>query len=153
MRDACGIGFVAHIKGERSRAIVDQGLEILRRLSHRAACGADPDTGDGAGITLQLPEAFLRAEAERLDLDLPPNRRFAVGNIFLPPDPAMRAACEAILEGAIYDEGQRVIGWRDSAIHHGIVARAAPAAMTGLPQGYVRRPRGPPSAWARTLFV
>ena len=60
-RDACGVGFVAHIKGERSRAIVDQGLEVLRRLSHRAACGADPETGDGAGILMQLPEKFFRA--------------------------------------------------------------------------------------------
>src|SRR5947208_2535606 len=65
-RDACGVGFVAHIRGERSRAIVDQGLEILRRLAHRAACGADPDTGDGAGISIQLPEKLFRAEGERL---------------------------------------------------------------------------------------
>src|SRR5690349_23028956 len=85
-RDACGVGFVAHIKGQRSRAIVDQGLEVLRRLSHRAACGADPDTGDGAGILLQLPEKFLRGEGERLGFDLP-KKRFAVGNVFLPPDP------------------------------------------------------------------
>src|SRR2546425_3227433 len=84
--DACGVGFVAHIRGERSRAIVDQGLEILRRLAHRAACGADPDTGDGAGISIQLPEKLFRAEGERLGFDLP-NRRFAVGNVFLPPDP------------------------------------------------------------------
>ena len=62
-RDACDVGFVAHIKGEKTRSIVDQGLEVLRRLSHRAACGADPDTGDGAGILLQWPERFLRTLA------------------------------------------------------------------------------------------
>src|SRR5882762_10983100 len=84
-RDACGVGFVADIKGARSREIVDDGLEILRRLSHRAACGADPETGDGAGILLQLPDPFLRAEAARLGFPLPANRRFAIGNVFLPP--------------------------------------------------------------------
>jgi len=152
-RDACGVGFVANIKGERSRAIVDQGLEILRRLSHRAACGADPDTGDGAGISIQLPERFLRDEAARLGFDLPENRRFAVGNIFLPADPAMRAACEAILEGAIHDEGQRVIGWRDVPIDRAIVGRVARDVMPVFRQVFVRMRRVPPSAWERTLFV
>src|SRR3954463_11247867 len=112
-RDACGVGFVAHIKGLRSRAIVDQGLEVLRRLSHRAACGADPETGDGAGILLQLPERLFRAEAPRLGFDLAPNRRFAVGQVFLPPGGDARAACEKILEDVIGEEGQRVLGWRD----------------------------------------
>jgi len=116
-RDACGVGFVAHIKGQRTRAIVDQGLEVLRRLSHRAACGADPDTGDGAGILMQLPERFFRLEGARLGFDLPANRRFAIGNIFLPPDPGLRAACEGLLESAIRDEGQAVIGWRDVPIN------------------------------------
>ncbi len=152
-RDACGVGFVAHIKGERSRAIVDQGLEVLRRLAHRAACGADPDTGDGAGIMLQLPDAFLRGEAARLGFDLPPNRRYAVGHVFLPPDPAMRAACEAILERAIEDEGQRVLGWRDVPID---ASRAGPVARDVMPvfrQVFVRMRRVPPSAWERTLYV
>jgi glutamate synthase (NADPH/NADH) large chain len=91
-RDSCGVGFVAHIKGVRSRAIVDQGLEVLRRLSHRAATGADPDTGDGAGILMQLPEKFFRLEGEKLGFDLPANRRFAIGNVFLPTDPTLRNA-------------------------------------------------------------
>jgi glutamate synthase (NADPH/NADH) large chain len=152
-RDACGVGFVANIKGERSRAIVDQGLEILRRLSHRAACGADPDTGDGAGISIQLPERFMRNEAARLGFNLPENRRFAIGQVFLPADPAMRAACEAILEGAIHDEGQRVIGWRDVPIDRAIVGRVARDVMPVFRQVFVRMRRVPPSAWERTLFV
>jgi glutamate synthase (NADPH/NADH) large chain len=153
MRDACGVGFVAHIKGERSRAIVDQGLEILRRLSHRAACGADPDTGDGAGISLQLPERFLRAEAARLGFDIPDNQRFAVGNVFLPPDPDMRAACEAILENAIHEEGQRVVGWRDVPVDVSVVGPVARDVMPVFRQVFVRMRRVPPSAWERTLFV
>ena len=152
-RDACGVGFVADLKGARSRRIVDDGLEILRRLSHRAACGADPDTGDGAGISLQLPERFLRAEAERLGLELPPNRRFAVGNVFLPPDPAMREACEQLIEGAIHDEGQRVIGWRDVPIDPSVTGPVARDVMPVFRQVFVRMRRVPPSAWERTLFV
>src|SRR4051812_32399773 len=109
-RDACGVGFVADLAGVRSRRIVDDGLEILRRLSHRAATGADPDTGDGAGISLQLPEKFFRSEAVRLGFELPANRRFAVGNVFLPTDPAMRAACEQLTERAIHEAGQPLIG-------------------------------------------
>ena len=112
-RDACGVGFVADIKGVRSREIIDDGLEILRRLSHRAACGADPETGDGAGILIQLPDRMFRTEIGRLGLELAPNRRFAVGQVFLPPGREARAACEAILEQAIAAEGQRVLGWRD----------------------------------------
>jgi len=152
-RDACGVGFVANIKGVKSRAIVDQGLELLRRLSHRAATGSDPDTGDGAGISIQLPEQFLRDEAARLGLELPANRRFAVGNVFLPPDPAMRVACEQILERAIEDEGQRVIGWRDVPIDPSVVGPIGRDVMPVFRQVFVRMRRVPPSAWERTLFV
>jgi glutamate synthase (NADPH/NADH) large chain len=151
-RDACGVGFVAHIKGERTRSIVDQGLEVLRRLSHRAACGADPDTGDGAGILIQLPEKFLRGEGERLGFDLP-KKRFAVGNVFLPPDPAMRVACERILEDAIEEEGQRVLGWRDVPVDARHVGRVARDVMPVFRQVFVRMRRVPPSAWERTLYV
>jgi glutamate synthase (NADPH/NADH) large chain len=152
-RDACGVGFVANIKGQRSRAIVEQGLEVLRRLSHRAACGADPDTGDGAGISLQLHEPFFRAEGERLGFDLPAKQRFAVGQVFLPPDPAMRAACESILESTIDAEGQRVLGWRDVPVDDRFVGRVARDSMPVFRQIFVRLRRVPPSAWERTLYV
>ncbi len=152
-RDACGVGFVAHIKGERSRAIVDQGLEVLRRLSHRAACGADPDTGDGAGILMQLPEKFFRAEGARLGFDLPANRRFAIGNIFLPQDPTLRAACEGLLEAAVRDEGQAVIGWRDVPVDLRHCGRVARDVLPVFRQIYIRMRRVPPSAWERTLYV
>ena len=82
--DACGLGFVAHLRGEKSRSIVEQGLDILVRLSHRAACGADPRTGDGAGILLQLPDAFFRKEGLRLGFEIPEPRCYAVGQVFLP---------------------------------------------------------------------
>src|SRR5262245_14849588 len=103
-RDACGVGFVADIAGQRSRDIIDDGLEVLRRLSHRAACGADPDTGDGAGILIQLPDRFLRGEIARLGYELAPERRFAVGQVFLPVAPAERTACEQIIEQVLTEE-------------------------------------------------
>ncbi len=152
-RDACGVGFVANIKGTRSHSIVDQGLGILRRLSHRAATGADPDTGDGAGIAIQLPEKFFRAEATRLGFDLHPNRKFAVGNVFLPPDPAMREACEQLIEGAVHEEGQRVVGWRDVPIDPSVAGPVARDVMPVFRQVFIRMRRVPPSAWERTLFV
>src|SRR5690348_13066781 len=99
--DACGVGFVAHLKGEKSRDIVEQGLEILNRLSHRAACGCDPETGDGAGILLQLPHRFFKREGLALGFDMPQRRRYAVAQVFLPPNPEARAACERIFEEAV----------------------------------------------------
>ncbi len=152
-RDACGVGFVADIAGNRSREIVDDGLEVLRRLSHRAACGADPDTGDGAGILIQLPDRFFRGEAARLGFPLADGRRFAVGQVFLPPDPAQRAACEQILADVIAEEGQRVIGWRDVPTDLAHVGQVAREVMPSFRQIFVRMRRVPPSAWERTLFV
>ena len=152
-RDACGVGFVAQIDGTRSRDVVDDGLEVLRRLSHRAACGADPDTGDGAGILIQLPDRFLRGEATRLGFELAAHRRFAVGQVFLPTGRAERAACEQIIEDVIAEEGQRVLGWRDVPIDTAHVGTVARGVMPVFRQIYVRMRRVPPSAWERTLFV
>ena len=111
--DACGLGFIAHLRGEKSRAIVEQGLEILKRLSHRAACGADPETGDGSGILLQLPDAFFRKEGRRLGFEMPEPRCYAVGQVFLPADPEARADCERVFTEITEREGQRILGWRD----------------------------------------
>ncbi|MDQ3335084.1 MAG: glutamate synthase large subunit [Myxococcota bacterium] len=152
-RDACGTGFVANIAGVKSREIVEDGLEVLRRLSHRAACGADPDTGDGAGILIQLPDRFFRAEAARLGIELAAGRRFAIGQVFLPPDEKERAACEQILHDVIAEEGQRILGWRDVPTDHAHVGRVAKDVMPVFRQIFVRMRRVPPSAWERTLFV
>ncbi|MBL0216080.1 MAG: glutamate synthase large subunit, partial [Myxococcales bacterium] len=154
-KDACGVGFVADIKGHRSRSIIDDGLEILRRLSHRAACGADPETGDGAGILIQLPDRFFRAEVARLGYELASGRRFAVGQVFLPPDPFQRVACEQVLEDVIKEEGQRVLGWRDVPVDAGPghVGTVAAGVMPVFRQIFVRMRRVPPSAWERTLYV
>ena len=111
--DACGVGFVAHIKGEKSHAIVQQGLKILENLDHRGAVGADKLMGDGAGILIQLPDALYREEMAKQGVELPPPGEYGVGMIFLPKEHASRLACEQEMERAIKAEGQVLLGWRD----------------------------------------
>jgi len=111
--DACGLGFIAHIKGTKSHAIISQGLQILKNLTHRGATGADPLQGDGAGILIQLPDAFLRRACGRQGLTLPAVGQYGVGMVFLPQEPASRVACEQEIERATASQGQVVLGWRD----------------------------------------
>jgi len=111
--DACGVGFVANIKGRASHALVDQALLILQNLDHRGAVGADPLCGDGAGIMIQIPDAFYREEMAAQNITLPPPGEYGVGMIFLPRESASRLACEQELERAVRAEGQVVLGWRD----------------------------------------
>ncbi|MBE7940010.1 MULTISPECIES: glutamate synthase-related protein [Ramlibacter] len=111
--DACGVGFVAHIKGEKSHNIVQQGLKILENLDHRGAVGADKLMGDGAGILIQLPDALYREEMAKQGVELPPQGEYGVGMVFLPKEHASRLACEQELERAVKAEGQVLLGWRD----------------------------------------
>ncbi len=111
--DACGVGFVAHIKGKKSHEIVEQGLLILKNLTHRGATGADPLAGDGAGILLQIPDAFFREEMQKQGITLPAPGEYGVGMVFLPQEPACRLACEQEIERAVRAEGQVLLGWRD----------------------------------------
>ncbi|HVG03984.1 MAG TPA: hypothetical protein VM937_03495, partial [Burkholderiaceae bacterium] len=111
--DACGVGFVANIKGRPSHALVQQALLILQNLNHRGAVGADPLCGDGAGILLQIPDAFYREELAKHSVTLPPHGEYGVGMIFLPREHASRLACEQELERTVRAEGQSVLGWRD----------------------------------------
>ncbi|EPX61047.1 Glutamate synthase [NADPH] large chain [Cystobacter fuscus DSM 2262] len=148
--DACGVGFVAHIRGEKSRSIVEEALELLNRLSHRAAAGRDPETGDGAGILLQIPHRLF--ERERLGFTLPPRRQYAIGMVFLPADPEARIACEAALEQVVTDEGQRVLGWRDVPVQPEHLGRLARERAPVIRQLFVARRRVVPSAFERKLF-
>jgi glutamate synthase (NADPH/NADH) large chain len=111
--DACGVGFVAHIKGLKGHAIIEQGLKILENLDHRGAVGADKLMGDGAGILIQIPDDFYRAEMAALGVQLPPPGEYGVGMIFLPKEHASRLACEQELARAVKAEGQVMLGWRD----------------------------------------
>ena len=115
--DACGVGFVAHIKGQKSHAIVGQALKILENLDHRGAVGADKLMGDGAGILIQLPDALYREEMAQQGVHLPPMGEYGVGMIFLPKEHASRQACEQEMERAIQAEGQVLLGWRDVPVN------------------------------------
>ncbi len=115
--DACGVGFVAHIKGQKSHAIVGQALKILENLDHRGAVGADPLMGDGAGILIQLPDALYRAEMAKQGVQLPAQGEYGVGMVFLPKEHASRLACEQELERAVLAEGQVLLGWRDVPVN------------------------------------
>ena len=110
--DACGVGFVVHIKGERSHAIIRNALTILLNLSHRGARGAEPNTGDGAGILFQVPDRFFRKVCPALGIGLPEPGLYGAGMVFLSPDDGDRTACEQRLEDIVREEGQQVLGWR-----------------------------------------
>ena len=115
--DACGVGFVAHVKGTKSHDIVTQGLEILKNLDHRGAVGADPLQGDGAGILIQIPDALYREEFAARDVKLPAAGEYGVGMVFMPKEIASRLACEEEIERAIRSEGQVLLGWRDVPVN------------------------------------
>jgi glutamate synthase (NADPH/NADH) large chain len=114
--DACGVGFVAHIKGNKTHSIIEQGLLILKNLDHRGAVGADKLMGDGAGILIQIPDQYYRDEMAKQGVALPPPGEYGVGMIFLPKENASRIACEQEIERAVRIEGQVVLGWRNVPI-------------------------------------
>ena len=149
--DACGVGFVAHIKGRRAHSIIEQGLKILENLDHRGAVGADKLMGDGAGILIQIPDEYFRAEMATQGIELPPPGEYGVGMIFLPKEHASRLACEQELERAVKAEGQVVLGWRDVPVDREMpmspsdrgcmtaVANTTPAASASSPTSRARR--------------
>ena len=114
--DACGVGFVANIQGQKSHDMIHKGIEVLQHLEHRGACGCDPDSGDGAGLLVQIPDAFLRRAMAQQGIALPAPGEYAVGMIFLAQDGAAAARQKEILENAVAEEGQRVLGWREVPI-------------------------------------
>ncbi len=110
--DACGVGFVVDVKGRKSRSIVAQGLQVLLNLAHRGACGCEPNTGDGAGILMQMPDKFMRKAAAVSGIELPPPGEYAVGMVFLPQREDYRFRCQERFENIVRAEGQTVLGWR-----------------------------------------
>ena len=137
--DACGIGFVVNIKGERSHQVVEQGLTVLVNLDHRGARGCEEDTGDGAGLLLQLPHRFLGAACQALDISLPAPGRYGVGMVYLPPDPTQRHECEQRLETIIGEEGQTVLGWRDVPTNNAGLGETAKACEPCIRQIFIGR--------------
>jgi glutamate synthase (NADPH) large chain len=151
--DACGVGFVVRADGTRSREIVDQGLEILDRLAHRGATGSDPDTGDGAGILVQIPDRFLRRVAAEGGIDLPPPGWYGTGMVFLSSDPAQWRRCEQGLERIAAAEGQRVLGWRDVPVEPVVIGRMAREVAPFIRQVFIERTTGDEDEFERKLYV
>src|SRR5512133_1545706 len=153
--DACGFGFVVDIKGRPSHEIVEKALTVLVNLEHRGAVGAEKNTGDGAGILLQKPQAFLEQEAAKLGISLPKPTHYAAGMVFLPPHEAGRAACVEIFEQTVRDEGQVVLGWRDVPTENATLGPTAKASQPVIRQILVGRGTNCPDAMSfeRKLYV
>ena len=153
--DACGVGFVAHIKGTPSHDIVSQGLQILKNLTHRGAVGADPLAGDGAGILIQIPDKFLRDELGWGNIQLPPAGEYGVGMIFLPRDEVARAACEKIISKKIAAEKQTLIGWRDVPVSRSGLGEGVKAVEPVVRQVFIGRGKKTKDqdSFERKLFV
>src|SRR5712672_535320 len=111
--DACGVGFVVNIRGEKSHTIIRQALQLLLNLDHRGACGCEANTGDGAGILMQMPHEFFKGATDKSGFKLPNMGQYGVGMLFMPKDPAERETVKTTLAKIIAEEGQTLLGWRD----------------------------------------
>ena len=152
--DSCGVGFVAHLKGEKSHAMIRNGIQVLENLSHRGACGCDPETGDGAGITLQMPDAFFRKKCAGLHIDLPPLGDYGAGIVFLPPAPEDRNTMEEWTEHIIREEGQTFLGWREVPHDPAKIGKVARSVMPAFKQLFIGRGKNTASdAFERKLYV
>ena len=151
--DACGVGFIAHIRGQRSHSIVEQGLQILKNLSHRGATGADKLAGDGAGVLIQIPDGFLRRELGKLTIALPAVGNYAVGMFFLPRAAQARAACEEVVAAVVREEGQKLLGWRDVPTNNTRLGKGVQAVEPLVRQVFIGRGDAKPESFERKLFV
>jgi glutamate synthase (NADPH) large chain len=140
--DACGIGFVASVKGHKSHDIIVKGIQVLINLTHRGACGCDPETGDGAGVLIQIPHEFFARECGRLGFTLPAPGEYGVGMVFLPVDRQERLLCEGIVERVVREEGLQVLGWRDTPIDGTAIGRIARGSQPYIEQIFVGRGKG-----------
>ena len=138
--DSCGVGFIVDMYGRKSHTIVRKALQVLINLQHRGATGCETNTGDGAGITMQIPDGFLRAEALRNGIKLPEAGRYGVGMVFLPRDPESRRRCEELLEVSVKRTGQRVLGWRDVPTDNSMIGNSAKAVEPVFRQIFIAAP-------------
>jgi len=137
--DSCGVGFVCNIKGKKSHDIVKQGLEVLRRLSHRGATGADPKTGDGAGLLIQFPHEFFVSVCAKENISLPKEGECASGLVFLPQDTQERRFCKATFEEIIKSEGQLFLGWRNVPVDNSDIGQSAKDSQPEIEQVFIGR--------------
>ncbi len=151
--DACGMGFVASMRGEKSHEIILKGIEVLINLTHRGAAGCDPGTGDGAGILIQIPHAFFARECEHLGIKLPDPGAYGVAMCFLPVEKHSRLQCEGIFERIAREEGCTVLGWRDTPVNGDAIGREARRSQPYIEQLFIGRPSGlDEEAFERLLY-
>jgi glutamate synthase domain-containing protein 1 len=151
--DNCGMGLVASIRGEKSHDIIRKGLEVLINLTHRGAAGCDPETGDGAGILIQIPHAFFSKVCVDLGMKLPAAGAYGVAMCFLPVEKHSRLKCEGVLERIAQEEGLKLLGWRDTPVNGDAIGREARATQPYIEQLFVARPEGmSEDAFERLLY-
>ena len=153
--DSCGIGFVVDAHGRKSHSIVEQGVQVLLNLEHRGACGCEKNTGDGAGILMQMPHRFLAEECDKIGIALPAAGRYGAGIVFLPRDARGRADCEEIWKRLGAEEGMPVLGWRDLPTDNRTLGPSAVAGEPAMRQVFVARPESleDDDAFERRLYV
>jgi glutamate synthase (ferredoxin) len=137
--DACGVGFIVHMKGAQTHSIVEQGLTILVNLAHRGAVGAEANSGDGAGILLQLPHKFMNKVAAAEGISLPAPGQYGVGLFFASPDPVEQAKSRKVFERIVEEEGQKVLGWRTVPTDDSSLGETAKASEPGMLQVFIQR--------------
>jgi glutamate synthase (ferredoxin) len=153
-KDACGLGFVAHIKGQKSHEIIDDALTILRNLIHRGACGCEENTGDGVGILIQKPHKFFKRVCAEIGIDLPESDSYGAGMVFLPTDPTQSKQCQDIFERVIKEEGQTLLGWRDVPTDDSLIGPTAKAGEPTFKQIFIaKNDKLDAPAFDRKLYV
>ena len=152
--DACGVGFVGHIKGRASHDIVEQAKTVLINMTHRGAVGSEKNTGDGAGILTALPHRFLEKIMKRdFEIDLPPRGKYAAGMVFLPRDFREKSACKRIFEKVVAEQGQEFLGWRPVPRDDSMIGPTAKAAEPNMEQAFIAATVDDPEDFDRRLFV
>jgi glutamate synthase (NADH) large subunit (EC 1.4.1.14) len=153
--DACGVGFVVDAKGRKSHKILQQGLEVLRNLDHRGACGAETNTGDGAGVLIQMPHKFLAAVTKKLGFQLPEPGSYGCGIVFLPRNATLRRKIEEKFEQIVQSEGQTVLGWRTVPTNNSMLGETAKSCEPFMRQVFIGRSAEVPDelAFERKLYV
>ncbi len=150
--DACGVGFVCNLSGEKTHTIIDQGVEVLVNLTHRGAAGCDPETGDGAGLLFQVPDEFFREDAG-LSFKLPEPGHYAVGMVFLPTDRFAQSECMRILEEEAAARSCKVMGWREVPVDHEALGWMARANCPVIKQVFLQSPGLEGMDFERRLYV
>ena len=153
--DSCGTGFITNINGHKSNQIIDDALTMLENMEHRGACGCDPDSGDGAGILIQLPHEFFMEECSNLEISLPEPGEYGVGMVFLPKDSALKKACRTAIDNAIDKLGLHKLGYRKLVVNSSVIGETARSAEPDIEQVFVSRPHHITNAddFERKLYV